>query len=521
MADIARGVRSFTIGTAISRVMGLAREAVQSHLFGAGFAMDAFNAAFRIPNFLRDLFAENALSAAFVPVLTTEKTKGKQAENLFASNIFNTLFLVAGAVSIIGIFLSPWLARFIASGFAAVPGKVELTGSLTAVIFPFLLFIALGAWAMSYLNAEGAFFVPSLAPSFFNLFSILTPVALFAYFKARGVNPIYGLALGVTVGGLMQFVVQLPRLYQRGFRYSFHLDFRNPEFRRVMALFLPVVIGLSGERINVLVNMMLITRLQEGSISWLNYAFRIMHLPLGMFGIAVGTVALPTFARLIADGARDKIAPTLDDSLKMVLFLTIPTSALIAFLAAPITSLIYEHGRFTSADTAATASILIFYMLGVPFVSILRNVAGVFYAHKDARSPMLASFASVAVNLTLNLSLMGVLGYLAFPLSTSIAAVVNIAILFGRLPRKIGAFPVGGLAAYALRLAVASSAGGFAAYGVFHLALPALAPATGAYFAKLIGVALGGAVGLPAFYFLARLMGAAEVRGYVKRFLKR
>ncbi len=521
MADIAKGVRSFTIGTAISRVMGLVREAVQSHLFGAGFAMDAFNAAFRIPNFLRDLFAENALSAAFVPVLTSEKAKSKDAQNLFASNIFNALFLVVGAVSILGIFLSPWLARFIAFGFKAVPGKVELTGSLTAVIFPFLLFIALGAWAMSYLNTEGAFFVPSLAPSFFNVFSILTPIALFAYFTSRGTNPIYGLALGVTIGGLMQFAAQVPRLFQKGFHYKFYLNFRNPEFLRAMALFVPVVIGLSGERINVLVNTMLITRLQEGSISWLNYAFRIMHLPLGMFGIAVGTVALPTFARMIADGAREKIAPTLNDSLKMVLFLTIPTSALIAFLASPITSLIYEHGRFKAADTAATASILVLYMMGVPFVSILRNVAGVFYAHKDARSPMLASFASVAVNLALNLSLMNVLGYRAFPLSVSIAAVVNITILFFRLPRKIGAFPLGGLAVYALRLAVASAAGGAAAYGIFQAALPIFRPAIGIYAAKLAGVAFGSAVGLPVFYGIALILGVGEIRSYVQRFIKR
>jgi putative peptidoglycan lipid II flippase len=518
MADIAKGVRSFTIGTAISRVMGLVREVVLSHLFGAGFAMDAFNAAFRIPNFLRDLFAENALSAAFVPVLASERTKGKDAQNLFASNIFNTLLLVVGAISIAGIFFSPWLAKFIAYGFKDVPGKVELTGSLTAIIFPFLLFIALGAWAMSYLNTESAFFVPSLAPSFFNLFSILTPIALFAFFTKRGINPIYGLALGVTVGGLMQFGVQLPRLVQKGFRYKFHLDFRNPEFIRAMALFLPVVIGLSGERINVLVNTMLVTSLQEGSISWLNYAFRIMHLPLGMFGIAVGTVALPTFARMIAEGARDKIPRTLSDSLKMVLFLTIPSSALIAFLANPITALIYEHGRFHAADTAATASILVLYILGVPFVSILRNVAVAFYACHDARSPMLASVASVAVNLVLNLSLMRVLGVLAFPLSASIAAVVNILILFLLLPRKIGAFPLGGLAVYAARLAAASAVGGAAAFGLFRALVSAAGPA---YLIKLAGVVLGGAVGLLVFYAVSRLIGVPEVRMYVGRFLKK
>ena len=289
----------------------------------------------------------------------------------------------------------------------------------------------------------------------------------------------------------------------------------------VIILFVPVVIGLSGERINVLVNTMLITKLQEGSISWLNYAFRIMHLPLGMFGIAVGTVALPTFAKMITAGAQEKIAPTLNDSLRMVLFLIIPTSAVIAFLASPITSLIYEHGRFKAGDTAATASILVLYMLGVPFVSILRNVAGVFYAHKDARSPMLASFASVAVNLALNLSLMNVLGYRAFPLSVSIAAVVNITILFLQLPRKIGPFPLGGLAVYALRLVLASAVGGAAAFGIFRAALPLLQPVVGFYAAKLAGVVLGAAVGLPLFYVASLLLGVGEVRSYVRRFIKR
>jgi putative peptidoglycan lipid II flippase len=517
MADIAKGVRSFTIGTAVSRVMGLVRESVFAHLFGVGTSTDAFNAAFRIPNLLRDLFAENALSAAFVPVLTTQQKKGKDAENLFASNILNTLLVVVGAVAILGIIFSSGIVKVAAFGFGKVPGKIALTGQLTAVLFPFLLFIALAAWAMSYLNTENAFFVPSLAPSFFNIFSILTPLAMFAFLVKKGINPIYGMAIGVTVGGLMQLAIQLPLLYKKGFRYKFHLSFKDPEFRRVMVLFVPVVIGLSGERINVFVNTQLVSLLKEGSISWLNYAFRIMHLPLGMFGIAVGTVALPTFSRLVADGAHDKIRQTLADSLRMVLFLTIPTSALIAFLARPITSLIYEHGRFQASDTVATASILVLYMLGVPFVSILRNVAGVFYASRDARSPMLASFTSVGINLVLNLSLMNVLGYLAFPLSASIAAVANITILFVLLPKKIGAFDLGPLLKYAGRLTLAAVLGGGAAGGLFLI----LRSAAGySFFVKLVGVIFCGGVGLVLFYGICRLLGAHEVRAYVNRFLK-
>ncbi|MCJ7564583.1 MAG: murein biosynthesis integral membrane protein MurJ [Candidatus Aminicenantes bacterium] len=517
MADIAKSVRSFTLGTAISRVMGLVREQVFAYLFGAGMSTDAFNAAFRIPNLLRDLFAENALSAAFVPVLTEQKKKGKEAQNLFASNILNTLLVFVGAATLAGIVFSTWLVRFIAPGFEKIPGKVGLAGNLTAVMFPFLLFIALAAWAMSFLNTENEFFIPALAPSFFNVFSIVIPVALYAYLKVRGVDPIYGMAIGVTVGGLMQLMVQGPRLFKRGFRYSFYLNFRDPEFRKVMALFVPVAIGLSGSRINIFVNTMIISLLPERSLTWLNYAFRIQHLPLGLFGIAVGTVALPAFSRFAAEGNIEETKRMLFDSLKMVLFLTIPTSALIAFLANPITSVIYEHGKFRAADTPPVASILVLYMIGVPFISALRNVAGVFYASKDARAPMVASFASVGVNIILNLSLMRVLGYRAFPLSATIAAVVNILILVLLLPKKIGAFDHKPLLRYMGFLTVASLLGGGAAGALFYL----LRSAAGSSFpVKLVGVILCGGAGLLIFFGICRMLGVHEVRAYVKRFVK-
>lgn len=497
--------------------MGLVRESVFAYLYGAGTSTDAFNAAFRIPNLLRDLFAENALSAAFVPVLTGQKKKGKDAENLFASNILNTLFVVVGAASIAGIFLSPWLAKFIAFGFGSVPGKIALTGKLTAVLFPFLLFVALAAWAMSFLNTENEFFIPSLAPSFFNIFSIITPFALFAYLTKRGIDPIYGMAVGVTAGGLMQFLIQTPRLFRRGFRYRFHLSFKDPEFRSVMALFIPVAIGLSGSRINVFVNTQLISLLEERSITWLNYAFRIMHLPLGLFGIAVGTVTLPAFSRFFSDGNLEEMRKTLFDSLKMVLFLTVPTSAVIAFLASPITGLIYERGRFTASDTAATAAILVLYMIGVPFISALRNVAGFFYAAKDARSPMFASFASVGINIALNLSLMRILGFRAFPLSATIAAVVNIVILYGILPKKIGVFDPKPLLKYLSLLIAASIAGGACANVLFRFIMPG---GDGSLLTKLGNVVLCGGAGLLVFYGMCRLLGVHEVRAYVKRFAK-
>ncbi len=518
MEDISRGVRSVTVGTAVSRVMGLVRESVFAHLFGVGAATDAFNVAFRIPNLLRDLFAETALSAAFVPVLTAEKAKGKEAQNRLASNIFNVLLVVTGAVALAGLLAAPTLAKAIAFGFGSVPGKIGLTAELTAVLFPFLIFVSLAAWAMSYLNTERSFFVPSVAPAAFNLFSILVPLLTYGWYVARGKEPIFGMAVGVLVGGLMQLLVQVPSLRRKGFRWSPVLSFRDPEFRRVMALFIPVAIGLAGTRINVLVNTILVTPLAQGSVSWLNYAFRIMHLPLGLFGIAVGTVALPSLSKLVLENDVAAVKSTLTDSLKMVLFLTVPTSALIACLAVPVTRAIYERGHFTAADTLATAGALVLYVLGIPFISALRNVAAVFYAHKDAKTPMVASFASIALNIALNLSLMGVLGFLAFPLSTTLAAMLNVGLLYALLPHKIGPLEPGPLAAYAGKLAVASAAGGGAAWLGNRLASGALGTS---FLATAASVAVCGLLGLTVFFAVSRLLGLSETREYMRRFLRR
>lgn len=518
MEDISRGVRSFAVGTAFSRVMGLVRETVIAGLFGAGFAVDAYNVAFRIPNLLRDLFAETALSAAFVPVLTAEKAKSKEAQNRLASNIFNILFVVTGAVSLAGLLLAPVLAKVIAFGFNKVPGKIDLTTQLTAILFPFLLFISLAAWAMSYLNTEKSFFVPSVAPAVFNLFSILFPLLTYGWYVARGKNPIFGLTVGVLVGGLMQFLVQVPSLRRRGFRWSPVLNFRDPEFRKVMALFIPVAIGLAGTRVNVLVNTILVTPLAQGSVSWLNFAFRIMHLPLGLFGIAVGTVALPSLSKLVLENNVGAVKSTLADSLKMVLFLTVPTSALICGLAIPLTRAIYQRGHFTAADTLATAAALVLYTAGIPFASALRNVAAVFYAYKDARTPMYASFASIGLNLVLNISLMWVIGYLAFPLSTSLAAVLNVGILYALLPRKIGPLEAKPLASYAVRLTLASAAAGGAAWAASWLIIGRLGTS---FLASAGTVAAGSCLGLVVFFGTARLLGVKEAGDFLRRFLRK
>lgn len=518
MPDITKGVRAFTIGTAISRLLGLVRESVFAYLFGAGMATDAFNAAFRIPNLFRDLFAETALSAAFIPALTSAKQKGKEQQNLLASNVFNILVIVVGITVVLGIIFSPYIVKVIAFGFKTVPNKLNLTAALTSIIFPFLLFIACAAWAMGYLNTEQEFFIPSLAPAFFNILSIATPIILYMYLVKQGIEPIYGMAIGVTIGGLMQFIIQLPRLFRNGFRYRFYINLRDPGFKKIITLFIPVAMGLAASRINVTVDTFLISLLAERSMTWLNYAFRIMHLPLGLFGIAVGTVALPTISRYVAQEKYTEAKNTLFDSLKLVFFLTVSSAAIIAFLSHPITRLIYERGKFTPFDTFSTTQALILYIIGIPFVAGVRNTAAVYYAYKDARTPMFASFTAVVVNIALNLLLMRIIGFRAFPLATTISSFVNLAILFYFLPRKIGRFNIMPMVKYFIMLAIAACAAGLAAMVINDFLTGTIGYS---FIQRILSLFMSGALALVVFYSLCLILGLSEVRDFLKRLIKR
>lgn len=517
MPDIAKGVRAFTVGTGLSRISGLLREQVLAYLFGVGVASDAFNAAFRIPNIFRDLFAENALSNAFVPVLTGARAKSKEEENRFASNILNALLLTVGLIVVLGMIFAPALVRIVAVGFRSVPEKMDLTTEMTVIMFPFLLFIVLAAWAMSYLNTENEFFVPQFASVALNAFAIAVPIALFGYYFDRGRDPILGMAVGMTVGALAQFLVQIPRLRRKGFVYRPVLDFKDPAFKKSMRLYVPVAIGLSASRLNLWVSTMLISSI-AGGISWLNYSYRIFFLPLGLLGVSVGQVSLTSFARLFHENRLEDLKRALSESLRLVLFLTIPASALIAVLAQPITSVIYEHGAFTAGDTQKTAAMLILYMIGVPFVSALRNIANVFYAAQDARRPMIASFISMAVNILFCLALLPLLRHLAFPLASSLAAVINIAYLYAGLPKKFGRFPLASLLKFSGLLLLASAAGGGAAW----VGAAAIARFVGTSFlVKLGAIAVCGPAGLLIFYGACRLLGLTEARDFARRLLRR
>jgi putative peptidoglycan lipid II flippase len=519
-AGFTRRVGAFTIGTLFSRIMGLVRESVFAFLFGAGFATDAFNAAFRIPNLLRDLLAESALSAAFVPTFVENLTKKDRKEVWrFASNMFNTMVIFVGLIVVLGIIFSPLVVKVIAMGFGKIPGKQELTTSLTRIMFPFLLFISLAAWAMGILNAFSSFFVPAVAPAFFNLFSILVPIAAYSYFTRIGINPILGMAYGVTIGAIVQFLVQLPSLLRRGFRYHFYLNLNDPQLRRIFFLWLPMILGFASFQINFAINTFLVAFLEQGSMTYLNYAYRVMHLPAGLFGVAIGGVALAEFSRAVSLDSIAVMKNRLKHSLDLVSVLTIPISVLLFVLATPVCRLIYERGRFSAQDTVFTAQALMLYALGVPFAAAARTVAACFYSLRDTKAPPIIGMIVVILNTVMNLSLMWVLRFRSFPITTSICAVVNFLLLLFLLRRKIGTVGMKSTLGLTLKVTLISVASGIFALGFSQILGHLFAHKT--IISKAIQVLFAGGFGLVIYYLFSLIFKINEVKTALAEFLRR
>jgi putative peptidoglycan lipid II flippase len=517
-ARFTRRVGVFSVGTLLSRILGVVRESVFAYLFGAGFTTDAFNVAFRIPNFLRDLFAESALSAAFVPTFVRSlHDDDRQRTWRFASNMFNTLALATGALSILGIIFAPWIVKVIALGFADEPAKLQLTMTLTRVMFPLLFFVALAAWAMGILNACGTFFVPAVAPAAFNVFSALVPLAAYGFLKTRGIDPILGMAWGVTIGAVAQYLIQAPSLGRHGFRWTPVIDFRSPELRQVFRRWLPMVLGFATWQINFLINTFLLTFLPEGSVTWVNYAYRIQHLPAGLFGAAIGSVAIAEFSHQMARADVSQLKGRFRHSLSLVSVLTLPAAVLLIVLAVPVTRLIYQHGRFTPHDTLLTAQALALYCTGIWAAAATRNTAAGFYSSGDTRTPAFVAIGVVASNIVINLTLMRVIGFLSFPLTASVTQLANFAILFAILRRRTGGLEGRYLASIALRTLAASLLAGAVAYGcargIEHF-LP-----TRRILYQAVQVFAAGGTGVAAYYGLALLFRVTEVRQAARDFL--
>jgi putative peptidoglycan lipid II flippase len=447
-----------------SRVLGVVREQVLAALFGAGNAMDAYNVAFRIPNLVRDLFAEGAMSSAFVPTFTRQLTlHGRNQAWRLGSHVINALVVITGALVFAGMVFAPAIVEVFAGDYRTVPGKLDLTVLLTRMMFPFLTLVALAAAFMGMLNSLHRFFIPALSPAMFNVATIACAVLLVPVMPMAGLPPIAAIAIGTVVGGIAQLAVQWPGLRKEGFRYVPELDWRDPALRRVLVLMGPGTIGLAATQVNVFVNTVLATGEGTGAVSWLNYAFRLMYLPIGLFGISVATATLPAVSRYAAHDEPAAIRGTVADGLSLMLMLNVPATVGLIVLATPIVRLIFERSAFTPADTAATAAALQLYAVGLIGYSIVRIASPVFYALGQNRTPVAISVATVLVNAVLNVALVRVLGYEGLALGTSLAALFNAGCLLFFLRRRLRGIEGWRIASSLLRIAVASALMGLAA----------------------------------------------------------
>lgn len=440
--------------TSLSRVLGYVRDMVIALFMGASIGADAFFVAFRIPNLLRRLFAEGALSAAFIPtyVESLQKEGPSKARGL-AQTCFTVATIILAAVTALGIALTPWIVRITAPGFVEDTAKFLLTVDLTRIMFPYIFFISLVALASGVLNSMGHFAAPAAAPALLNLCMIFSVIVSGA---VAGLAPYYALAIGVTVGGVVQLWLQLPFIKRVGVPFRLGFDFRNPALSRIGRLFAPAAISGAVYQVNVLVGTILASLLVSGSVSWLYYADRVVELPLGIFAIAAGTAVLPSMSRQAGNGDLAGLQKSISYALRLIGFFTIPASVGLVILREPIVACLFQRGLFTAMDTERTAFALLWYTAGLWAFSALKVVNQAFYSLKDTTTPLWVSMGAVAVNLVAGLLLMGPMAHGGLALATSLAAAFNVSVLFVILVKRLGGFPGRELAVAVSRFLLAS-----------------------------------------------------------------
>jgi putative peptidoglycan lipid II flippase len=450
------------IGLAVmcSRLLGLARDQIFAALFGGGAAMDAFTAAFRIPNLLRDLFAEGALSTAFVTTFSkTIARGGDEAAWRLANKTATLTAVVLGFLCLAGVVFSPQLVAAMAPGFD--PEKAALTVQLTRIMFPFILLVSLAALVMGMLNSKSVFGMPAMASSFFNIGSIVGGVGLGFWIDPHfGPRALVGLAVATVFGGALQLAVQLPSLARLGYRFRPDFRWRDAGVKAILLLMGPSVIAASTTQFNVLVNSMFASTLGDGPIYWLSIAFRLMQLPLGLFGVALGTVTLPLLSRLVAAGQMTAVRTELARAMRLALLLTIPSTVGLIMLAEPIISVLYQHGKFNAFESAQAAGALRFYAIGLAGYAALKVLVNAFYALDRRKTPMLVSFLAVGLNLLLNWLFTFHLGWgfrgLAF--STGCIATFNFLLLYALMRRHLNGLESRRMLVMLGKIAVAAAA---------------------------------------------------------------
>jgi len=453
------------LATLASRILGLLRDQAQAYFFGTTWQADAVVVATRIPTLLRELFAEGAMSAALVPTLTRTLAKeGKEEAWRLGSEVVNGLLLVTGVLVVLGIvFAEPMTRLLVDDKFVAQPGALDLTVTLARLNMPFLMLIAVAAAFMGMLNALRRFFVPASSPALYNVVFIIATVTLVPVFRNMGMDGTIALSVGMLGGGVAQIVAQWPMLRREGYRHRWMLNLRDPALREILVLMGPGTLGVAAAQINLLVNTWLATSVLSGASS-LRFAFQLMYLPIGIFGVSVATATIPDLARQAADSAHEAMITTVSWAVRLMIVLSVPAIVGLIVLAGPIVELIYLRGEFDTRSTLMTASALAFYAPGILGYSIVKIASPSFYALREARTPVIVSVVTIAVNLGLNLWLNSIYSFRGLALGTAIAANVNAALLLYLLSKRLGGGDFARILRTFVKTAVAAAVMGVAAY---------------------------------------------------------
>jgi len=501
--------------TFLSRILGFARDVVIAGFFGAGLASDAFFVAFRIPNLLRRLFAEGSLTVAFIPVFSEYLTRhGREEAFMLAGSAMRMLSIILAITAVAGILAAPLIVHVIAPGFTNSPEKYRLCVDLTRFMFPYIFFIGLVALCMGVLNVLGHFAAPALAPVFLNL-AMIASVLLLSPHLAR---PVFGLAVGVLAGGLLQLLLQIPFLIKNGVRFWQKTKIYHPGLKRIGLLMLPAVFGAAVYQINIVIGTLLASLLPEGSVSYLYYADRLVQFPLGIFAIATATAVLPSLSKQVAAEDYDGLRETFCHAMNFVFFITIPAMVGLIVLREPIIYLLFKRGAFDADTVRLTAVALLYYCAGLWAFSAVRIVVSMFYALQDTKTPVKMAILSIVVNIVMGIVLMGPLKHGGLALATSLASIVNLLLLVWALRRKIGMLGWRLIMASAGRSLGISLVMGAAVWGTSFVIIPR---GDHAFLPLLMGVAGTIAAGVAVYVCLGAFSGNPELGRLVSAMRRR
>lgn len=438
--------------TLVSRVLGLVRDVLIARVFGAGLATDAFFVAFRIPNLLRRLFAEGAFSQAFVPILAEYRTaRGDGDTKVLVDRVATLLATILIIVSLLGIIAAPLIIYLSAPGFSADAGKFDLTVAMLRLTFPYILFISLTSLAGGILNTWSRFSVPAITPTLLNLSFIGFAVWLAPYFDP----PIMALAWAVFFGGILQLAFQLPFLIRIRMLPRPSWAPRDEGVRRILRLMGPAALGVSVAQISLLINTIFASFLVSGSVTWLYYADRLMELPIGLLGVALGTILLPSLSRRFVDGAHDEYNKLLDWGLRLTVLLAAPCALALVILAVPILATLFKHGAFTAQDVLMTRQALMAYSIGLVALVLIKILAPAFYARQNIKTPVKIAVITLVATQLMNLAFIWQLRHAGLALAIGLAAWVNAGLLYWKL-RQHGIFtPLAGWTVFLLKVGMA------------------------------------------------------------------